>query len=128
SEPALGVIAPTEQQLSVRSPGGLWAGALALAWFGLTYRRREVVLWEAALVVVGGYVALVRLGNAWVDAAAILVPLARQLALARLKPVVMGGLGAICLAVALVTLAISRPPVLPTAASEAALSSAPHGT
>jgi hypothetical protein len=128
SDTALSVIAPTEQPLSVRSPAGLWAITLALAWFGLAYRKRQFVLWEAALVIVGGAAALARLGNAWVDTAALVPPLARQLLMARFKPAVLAGLAAICLAVALVTLAMSRPPDLPAAATQAALSSAPRGT
>src|SRR5882762_7989643 len=51
---ALAVIASTEQPLSVRSPGGPWAIALALAWFGLAYWRRTFAWWEVALVVIGG--------------------------------------------------------------------------
>src|SRR5262249_15260391 len=65
SDTALSVIAATEQPLSVRSPGGLWAMLLALAWFGLAYWQRHVTWWEAVLIVVGGSVALARLGNAW---------------------------------------------------------------
>src|SRR5437899_9489216 len=58
---ALAVIAPTEQPLSVRSPGGAWAIGLALVWFGLAYWRRTFAWWEAALVAIGGVVALARL-------------------------------------------------------------------
>src|SRR5438105_2312206 len=68
---ALAVIAPTEQPLSVRSPAGPWAIGLALTWFGLAYWQRKFAWWEVALVVVGGIAALVRLGNAWLDAAAL---------------------------------------------------------
>jgi len=121
SDTALAVIAPTEQPLSVRSPGGLWAIGLALAWFGLAYWQREFAWWEAALVVIGGAAALARLGNAWVDAAAMVVPLARQLAIANFRPVVLAGLTAICVAAALATLVVTRPPDLPAAASQAAV-------
>src|SRR5215207_8253447 len=54
SDPVLSVIAPTEQPLSVRSPGGIWAMGLALAWLALAYWQREVRLWEATLVLIGG--------------------------------------------------------------------------
>src|SRR3981081_1654628 len=40
SDPFLSVIAQTEQPLSVRSPGGVWAMALAVGWFGLAYWQR----------------------------------------------------------------------------------------
>src|SRR6266851_3757328 len=40
SEAVLSVIAAAEQPLSVRSPGGLWAMLLALAWFALAYWHR----------------------------------------------------------------------------------------
>src|SRR5579859_6844657 len=89
ADAALAVIAPTEQPLSVRSPGGLWAMFLALAWFGLAYAQRRFGRWEAALVLIGGVAALARLGNAWVDALAIVVPLGRQLSIARFKPWVL---------------------------------------
>src|SRR5436309_3711192 len=55
---ALGVIAPTEQPLSVRTPAGPWAIGLALAWFALAYWRGDFKWWEAALVVIGGIAAL----------------------------------------------------------------------
>jgi len=125
---ALGVIAPTEQPLSVRSPGGLWAMALALTWFGLAYRGRRFALWEAALVTLGGIAALARLGNAWVDAAALVVPLARQLALINLGPAARAGLVAICLVAGAATLVTSRPPELPAAAAQAALSGTGGGS
>ncbi len=126
SDTALAVIAPTEQPLSVRSPGGLWAIGLALAWFALAYWQRQFAWWEAALVVIGGAAALARLGNAWVDAAAMVVPLARQLAIAKFRPAVLAGLTLVCLAGVTATLVMTRPPELPAAASQAALSSAGH--
>ena len=75
SDVARGVIAATEQPLSARSPGGVWAMALALAWFALAYWHRRVTLWEAGLVLIGGAAALARLGNAWLYAIALVVPL-----------------------------------------------------
>jgi hypothetical protein len=127
SDAALSVIAPSEQPLSVRSPGGPWAIILTLAWFGLAYWQRKFALWEAALVVIGGVAALARLGNTWVDAAALVLPLARQLSTANLRPVILAGLATLCLAVGLATLAVSRPPDLPIAASQAALAATPRG-
>jgi hypothetical protein len=124
ADTALSVIAPTEQPLSVRSPAGPWAIGLALAWFALAYWRRDFKWWEAALVVIGGTAALARLGNAWVDAMALVVPLARQLAVLRLGLVVMGGLAAIFVVGAVVMVAMTRPPELPAAATQAALSAA----
>src|ERR1051325_1489660 len=83
ADPTRGAVAASEQPLSVRSAGGEWAMLLALVWLGLAYWRRDARWWEMALVVLGGAAALVRTGNAWVDALALVVPLARQLALVR---------------------------------------------
>jgi len=124
---ALAVIAPTEQPLSIRSRAGPWAIGLALAWFGLAYWQRTFAWWEAALVVVGGMAALMRMGNAWVDAAALVVPLARQLALANIRPVVGAALAALCVAASAVTVVISRPPELPAAAVQAAPATSGRG-
>jgi hypothetical protein len=121
---ALSVIAPTEQPLSVRSPAGLWAIGLALAWFGLAYWRRRFAWWEAALVLIGAIAALARMGNAWFDAAALAIPLARQLTMANFRPVILSGLAAVCLASVAATFATTRPPELPAAASEAAAAAA----
>ena len=127
SDLALAVIAPTEAPLSVRSPGGLWAIGLTVVWFGLAYRRRDVKGWEAALVIVGGIAALLRLGNLWVDAVAMVLPLARQFA--ALKPAVpiqaAAALGA--MVVALVTALMVKPPELPTAASQLAWATTTRG-
>src|SRR5207244_11463441 len=78
SDVVLSVISTTEQPLSVRSPGGVWAIGLALAWFALAYWHRRFRLWEAALVVIGGVAILARLGNAWLYAAALPPPLRRH--------------------------------------------------
>jgi hypothetical protein len=127
ADTALGIIAPTEQPLSVRSPGGPWAIGLALAWFGLAYWQRKVEWWEAALVVIGTIAALARLGNAWLDAAALVVPLARQLAVFNLRPVILAGVAAVCLGAIAVTAAMTRPPELPPGALQAAQASAAGG-
>jgi hypothetical protein len=127
SDTVLSVIAPTEQPLSVRSPGGLWAMALVLIWFSLAYWRRDAKLWEAALVIIGGAAALTRLGNAWVDAVAMVLPLGRQLASLDLKPVVVTALGAICVAATLATATLTRPPELPQAARQVAIGASTGG-
>jgi hypothetical protein len=120
SDTVLAAISSAEQPLSVRSAGGVWAIGLALAWFSLAYWHRQVTLWEAALVLVGGAVALARLGNIWVEAVAILVPLGRQLAIANLRPAVLS-IGAVgCLGMTLLMLIVSRPLELPPAAAQAA--------
>src|SRR5438132_67354 len=72
---ALAAIAPTEQPLSARSPGGQWAIGLALAWLALAYRRRHFHWWEGALVVLGATAALPRTGNGWLDGLMLVVPL-----------------------------------------------------
>lgn len=128
SDAVLSAIAPSEQPLSVRTPDGLWAMSLALGWYGLAYWRRKFSLWEAALVLIGGVAALARVGNIWLDAAALVVPLARQLWIANLRPIVLAGLATVCVAGGVITLATSRPPELPSAASQAALSATPRGT
>ncbi len=124
SDAVLSVISTTEQPLSVRSPGGVWAAGLALAWFAVAYWRRRVTLWEAALVLIGGVAILARLGNAWLYAAAMLLPLGRQIALARPRPPVEGLLVAVSLSVALATLLSTRSPELPSGARAAAASTA----
>jgi hypothetical protein len=116
SDPVLSVIAATEQPLSVRSPGGLWAMLLALLWFGLAYWQRRVTWWEAGLVVVGAIAALVRLGNAWLYGLMMVAPLARQLWLVQPRPVLLAGGAALGLAVAVMMFATTRPPSLPPGA------------
>jgi hypothetical protein len=135
SDPVLGVLSAAEQPLSVRSPGGLWAIGLALAWFGLAYWRRQFAWWEAALVLLGGAAALARVGNAWVDAAAMVLPLARQMPMtgARaaasasgavrgrefgFKAGVFAGVAAVGVCAAVLTLLATRPPELPAAATQ----------
>lgn len=127
ADTALGVIASTEQPLSVRSPGGPWAIGLALVWFALAYWQRKFALWEAALVVVGGVAALTRLGNAWVDAAALVVPLARQLAMLNLRPAVLAGVAALSVVSVATTVAMTRPPELPAAAAQSVLATTGGG-
>jgi hypothetical protein len=116
----LAVIAPSEQPLTVRSPGGEWTMFLALAWFVLAYLRREATWWETVLVIVGGVTALLRTGNTWVDGVLLIVPLGRQLAGFRLKPMLLGAAAAVGLVVAAVTLYVSRPPALAADAIQAA--------
>jgi hypothetical protein len=127
SDAILSVIAPTEQPLSARGPGAPWAMVLALTWFSLAYWRRDVRILEALLVVIGGAAVLARLGNAWLFALAMLVPLGRQLARVPLRPTVMAGLGAICVGEALLTLVATRPPGLPASAQAAALAAPVRG-
>jgi hypothetical protein len=127
SDAVLSVIAATEQPLSVRSPGGVWAMLLALAWFALAYWHRRVTLWEPALVLIGGAAVVARLGNAWLYAAAMVVPLARQLAIAGTSLRIEIGVGLLSLAVAAATLLTTRPPDLSSAARAAAATSAKPG-
>jgi hypothetical protein len=127
SDPVLSVISSAEQPLSVRTAGGVWAIALALAWFSLGYWHRRVTFWEAALVLVGGGVALARLGNTWADAALILVPLGRQLALARCRPWALASVAATGLVAAALTLVVSRPPELPAGAAQSVAASQVRG-
>ena len=116
TDPVLAALSQFEQPLSVRSPGGIWAVGLALAWFALAYWRRDFGMWEPALVLIGGAAALARVGNLWVDAAALVLPLARQVGCLRLKPAVLGMVAVVCLAAAGLTLLQTQPPELPPAA------------
>ena len=127
SDIALSVLTPSEQPLSVRSPGGLWAAALTATWFALAYRRRDAALWEVALVVAGGAVALARAGNLWVAAAALLVPLGRQLAAVQPSRRVYAAVAGGSLLVALGSVLVLRPPPMPAPASQAALAAAAPG-
>jgi hypothetical protein len=127
SDAVLAVIAATEQPLSVRSPGGVWAMLLALAWFALAYWYRRVTPWEAALVLIGGAAVVARLGNAWLYAAAMVVPLARQILVARPGLRVEVGVGLLSVAVAAATLITTRPPDLASGARIAAASSQQPG-
>jgi len=116
ADPILSALSVFEQPLSVRTPGGPWAVGVALAWFALAYWRRKFALWEAALVLIGGAAALARVGNMWLDAAAMVLPLARQIDLLKLAPLALAGIGSGCLIVAGVLLVQTRPPELPVAA------------
>ena len=127
ADPVLSAMSPFEQALSVRSPGGIWAVGLALAWFALAYGRRDFGLWEAVLVLIGGAAALARVGNLWVDAAALVLPLARQVAGLKLPLAVLAGVAAVCLVVAAFTLMQTRPPELPPAAVDAARQASAQG-
>ncbi len=127
TDPVLSVIAPSEQPLSVRSPVGLWAMALAVGWFAIVYWKRRLAWWEVALVVVGGAVALARVGNAWVFALAIALPLARQLALIRPQLLVAAAVATAGLAASAYIVVTMRPPALPSAAEAAAISTAQGG-
>jgi hypothetical protein len=128
SDPVKSVVAPAEEPLSVRSPGATWAIALTLAWFGLAYWQRRATAWEAALVVLGGAAALARAGNLWLDAAAMLVPLGRQIMLARPSPRTIGAVAAAGALASAVTLATTRPPALPPPALAAAEDAPRQGT
>ena len=139
SDPILAALAPNEQPLSVRSPGGVWAIGLAVVWFGLAYWRRDLTWWESALVILGGAAALARLGNAWLDALAMVLPLARQIGnglaataprapgwsrISRRQQVVMTAATAcLCVIATVVTLLVSRPTALPVSASRSAAAS-----
>lgn len=127
SDTVLGTIALIEQPLSVRSPGGQWAVGLALAWFALAYWQRRVRWWEAALVVLGATAALLRAGNAWLDALALIAPLGAQLATLRLRPLLPLVAATAGLLVAGGTVWSTRPPALPRAVVEAAQSAEGSG-
>jgi hypothetical protein len=124
SDSVLGGLAPTELPLSVRSPGGVWAAGLVLAWFSLGYSRRRLTRWETGLVVGGVVAALVRAGNTWIFGLAMVAPLGRQLAGIRLPNVLLLASAAVALGFATYSVASSGPPALPTTADQAALAAA----
>ena len=123
----LTVISGLEQPLSVRSTVGPWAMALAVGWFALAYWQKSLTLWEAALVLLGGAAALLRAGNAWIDALALILPLGRQLKLLNPRPAILVGLAALCLAAIIYALLATRPPTLPPAAAQAVVTSSTTG-
>jgi hypothetical protein len=128
ADPLRAAIASTEQPMSVRSPAGEWAMLLALVWFASAYWRRDFKLWEIAAVVLGGAAALIRVGNAWLDALLLVIPLARQLSLLNANRWILAGTAAAGLAVAGGTLYLTRPPALPRAAMQAAAAARTEGT
>ncbi|MDQ6672064.1 MAG: hypothetical protein M3069_15205 [Chloroflexota bacterium] len=127
SDPVLSAISSLEQPLTVRSPGGVWAIAVALAWFSLAYWQQRMTLWEAVLVLVGSGLALARLGNGWADAALILLPFGRQIAIARFKPSILALAFGVCVVAAGLTLADSRPPSMPPGVAETVAATGRHG-
>lgn len=118
---------PLEAPLSVRSPLGVWALLVTLVWFGLAYRARRVTWWEFPLVAIGGAVALVRVGNVWLDGLLLIAPVARQVNASHVSPsralAVSGG----CVMVALALAISGRPLPLPLTALDTALHSSAHG-
>lgn len=125
TDPVLSVIAPSEQPLSVRSFVGLWAMLVAVGWFAGAYWRRQVRWWEVVLVVCGGALALARVGNAWVFALAMVMPLARQLALLHVRGMLLAAIGSACVLVSAYAAVSSRPRELPPEAQRAAVSQLP---
>jgi hypothetical protein len=102
-----------EAPLSVRSLLGIWLLLVILGWFTLAYRTRHAPWWEMSLIVVGAAVALPRVGNTWLAALVLLVPLARQLTNApRWGHTAIGAVG---LGAAIVLTMLLRPPQLPAA-------------
>jgi hypothetical protein len=79
------------------------------------------VVWEAALVLVGGVAVLLRLGNAWLDGFMLVWPLAMRLRHARPPRLLAAALYVACVSGATALLLMSRPPRLPSAAFDATL-------
>ena len=124
---ALTVISGLEQPLSVRSTVGLYTMALAVGWFAMAYWQRTMTWWEAALVILGGAAALIRAGNAWVDALALIAPLARQLLLLKPRATILAAVAATGVAATLYAALATRPPALPAAATQSAVTSTEKG-
>lgn len=121
--PTLAPILEMERPLTIRPFAGWWALLAVLAWFGLAYRSRRATWWESAIVVIGSVLALVRLGNVWLLAAALVPPLARQLYLARLPSIVWLLLPLVLLGATAFSVQQSRPRELPAEALAAVASS-----
>jgi hypothetical protein len=128
SDSVLAAIAASEQPLSVRTPGGIWAVALALLWFALAYWRRNAPLWQTALVVLGATAALLRAGNAWIDGVLLIAPLGEQLTSLRPRPIMLCAISTCGVVLMASTLWTTRPPVLPKEAIDAAQGVASKGT
>jgi hypothetical protein len=128
SNVALGAINPLEQPLTVRAFAGQWDVLLVLGWFGLAYAHRQAPIWELTLVLLGGAVGLLRLGNLWLSALLYVPALVSRLSEADVWPRtverrqwLVGGLAlGLCLVNAGSLLA-SRPRGLPVEASRMAL-------
>jgi hypothetical protein len=116
-----------EAPFSVRSPIGLYALVLTLVWFALAYRARRAAWWEMGLVALGGAAVLVRVGNVWLEALALVVPLSRQLSPLALRRWQLAALGLAGAAAAVAVVLISRPPVMPAAATVAAVQASAAG-
>jgi hypothetical protein len=142
----LGLVSPSEQPLSIRDPGAVWAAGVLLLWFGLVYwRGMSVAWWEALLVFVGATAAMLRAGNLWLLGLAMVIPLARQLSTVWSNPATpadtaksaapapiprwtmpVAATAAIAIAVALALL--TRPVAAPPRAIAAALQAPPDAT
>jgi hypothetical protein len=114
SDTVLAAVSPTEAPWSIRDPLGVWALLLTVVWFALAYWRRHAPWWQILLVLAADAVALPRVGNVWLSALLLGVPLAAQLS-RRAWPLALLGMAA---AVALTVWA--KPPALPQRAVEAA--------
>jgi hypothetical protein len=104
---ALAALSPLEAPWSIREPLSAWALLLCVAWFALAYSGRHTKWWELPLVLLGAAVMLPRVGNAWLTAFLLTVPLYRQLGAASrwlLLAIV------ICLVASAALLVRSRPP------------------
>lgn len=117
---ALSSVVPQERALTAVTLPGALAWGLALVWFALAYwRSRDVRPWEAGLVLVGGTLALLRTGNAWLYALALIAPMARQLSLARLSPAVRAAAAGVLVLGTAGSLLVARPASAPASALKA---------
>jgi hypothetical protein len=122
----LGAVSPMEQPLSVRSLPGAWAVGVALLWFALAYRSQRAAWWEPMLVLAGSAAALLRAGNTWLDALALLAPLAMRFSDVHVTRPMLATLSVGCLATTLGVAVVTRPPSLPAGAI-AAVGGGPRG-
>jgi hypothetical protein len=115
----LAALSSTEAPWSIRDPLGVWALLLVLTWFGLAYRARSARWWELPLVLLAATVMLPRMGNGWLTALLLVLPLRRQVGLpSHGRTLIAAAVGCAIVAAAL-TIA-SRPAPLPQAAPSSA--------
>jgi len=118
---ARAALSPLEAPWSIRDPLGVWALLLVVAWFGLAYHRRRADWWELPFVLLGAAVVLPRLGNAWLAAPLLVLPLGMQLRNLRVSRAVTVVAAVVCVALGLALLLRVRPPELPAEVATTAL-------
>jgi hypothetical protein len=124
---ALGSLITSEQPLTVRTFPGMWAILATAGWYGLVAWQRKAAWWQVALVLAASVLTLMRLGNAWLLAAALLPAIAARLAPIRAPGWLAAGLAAVLIGVSLYGGLSARPSSPPSGAVRAVDSAVAHG-